>query len=161
MSDNVAIVPANLQQPEHADAVVSLLDHYASGDMGGGQPLPTVVRQTLVDELQQQSGCVVLLAYLGDDPIGLAIAFTGFSTFQARKLLNVHDLAVHEKARGRGVGKALLAAIESEAKRIGCSKVTLEVRSDNEVAMGLYRKLGFGPSLPGAEAMYFWAKPLD
>lgn len=161
MVAELAIVPADLTNTSHATAVVTLLDHYAQGPMGGSEPLGEEVKNTLVAGLQAQPGCLVLLAYDGTDPIGLAIAFPGFSTFQAKTLLNVHDLAVHEKARGRGVGTALLTAIEAEARRRGCCKVTLEVRSDNDVALGLYRKVGFCPSYLGSEMMYFWSKPVE
>ena len=161
MTTELAIVSADLDQPAHATAVLALLGHYAQGVMGGGKPLGDHVQQTLIQQLQQYAEHVILLAFEGEVAIGLAIAFPGFSTFQARPLLNVHDLAVHENARGKGVGTALLTAMEQEARRRGCCKVTLEVRSDNEVAMGLYRKLGFGPSDPSAEAMFYWAKPLS
>ena len=155
------ILAADLSNPSHATAVIALLDHYASGTMGGGEPLAEGVKRTLIEGLQTQSGCVVLLAYRDGDPIGLAIAFPGFSTFQAKTLLNIHDLAVHEKARGQGVGTALLTAVEEEARRRGCCKVTLEVRSDNKVALELYRKLGFCPHYLGSDEMYFWSKPLS
>ncbi|HAY82780.1 MAG TPA: GNAT family N-acetyltransferase [Planctomycetaceae bacterium] len=161
MVSKLEILPADLHDPTHCQAIVSLLDHYAQGPMGGGEPLAAQVKQTVVAGLQAQPGCVVLLAYDGGKPIGMVVAFSSFSTFQAQPLLNVHDLAVHEDARGQGVGTALLEAIEVEARRRGCCKVTLEVRSDNEVALGLYRKLGFCSSYLGAEQMYFWSKPLS
>ena len=45
------------------------------------------------------------------------------------------------------------AQIVAEAGKLGCCRLTLEVRDDNPVAMALYRRLGFGPSIPGGQAV--------
>jgi ribosomal protein S18 acetylase RimI-like enzyme len=105
---------------------------------------------------------LVLLAFVDEGPVGLAICFQGFSTFLAQPLLNVHDLAVLPEARGRGVGDALLAAIEAEARRRGCCKVTLEVREDNPVARRLYVRNGFtaGQAAGGAVQYHLLEKRL-
>jgi GNAT superfamily N-acetyltransferase len=66
----------------------------------------------------------------------------GFSTFYARPLVNVHDLSVLAAHRGQGVGRQLLAAVEAEAQRLGCCKLTLEVLERNP-ARRLYESCGF------------------
>lgn len=157
---NLRIVPANLADPAHARAIVDLLDHYAGDLMGGGQSLSSTVREVLISRLQAQPGCRILLAYEGDTPLGVAVCFTGFSTFQAQPLLNIHDIAVHSSARGRGIGRALLAAVEAEARVMGCCKLTLEVRADNHNARHLYETFGFDPGQPETCAMSFMTKKL-
>jgi ribosomal protein S18 acetylase RimI-like enzyme len=147
--DWLRIRPARLDTPADADAVVALLDAYASDPMGGGAPLPEGAKARLVDALRAVPHHLVLLAFDGGRAVGIAVCFQGFSTFRARPLLNVHDLAVLASHRGRGVGRALLSAVEAEARSRGCCKLTLEVREDNPVAAGLYQGLGFGPG--GAE----------
>jgi GNAT superfamily N-acetyltransferase len=77
--------------------------------------------------------------------IGLLNAFEGISTFKAKPLLNIHDIAVTAQCRGRGVGRALMAAAEAYAKERGCCKLTLEVLEGNTRAIGLYRSVGFDP----------------
>ena len=52
-------------------------------------------------------------------------------------------LDVHAAYRGRGVGTALIGALESQAKLMGFSRVTLMVDLDNAPALALYEKLGF------------------
>ena len=37
----------------------------------------------------------------------------------------------------------LLERIEAKARELNCCRITLEVREDNRVARGLYRKVGF------------------
>jgi ribosomal protein S18 acetylase RimI-like enzyme len=71
------------------------------------------------------------------------VGFVGYSTFQARPLLNIHDLAVLPGRRGRGTGRALLAAAEAQALAEGCCKLTLEVQDDNTPARQLYDRFGF------------------
>lgn len=52
-------------------------------------------------------------------------------------------IAVDEAFRRRGIGKALLEALFSHARRANCVAVELEVRSRNASAIALYESLGF------------------
>jgi ribosomal-protein-alanine N-acetyltransferase len=52
-------------------------------------------------------------------------------------------LAVRPDARRHGVGRTLLAHLLAEAARRRLREVLLEVRADNEPALGLYRSVGF------------------
>ncbi len=83
-------------------------------------------------------------------PVGAAICFVGFSTFAARPVLNIHDLAVLPELRGAGIGTSLLEAASARARELDCCKLTLEVRKDNEGALALYRRFGFGHFAAGA-----------
>jgi len=76
-------------------------------------------------------------------PVGLINCFEGYSTFKAQPLLNVHDIVVHPRHRGQGIGQALLAAAQQLAIERGCCKLTLEVLSGNTVAMKSYDRFGF------------------
>lgn len=50
---------------------------------------------------------------------------------------------VAPRARGRGVGEALVRAVLDEARRLGKSEVVLEVTSTNAAAEALYARCGF------------------
>ncbi|MDN5790196.1 MAG: GNAT family N-acetyltransferase [Micrococcales bacterium] len=50
---------------------------------------------------------------------------------------------VAPRARGAGVGKALVRAVLDEARRRGKDRVVLEVADVNTAAMGLYERSGF------------------
>jgi len=55
----------------------------------------------------------------------------------------VQTIAVRRSAQGRGIGRALLEALLTEAARRGLEQVGLEVRADNEPAQRLYAAYGF------------------
>jgi ribosomal protein S18 acetylase RimI-like enzyme len=140
---SIEIREANLADAAEAAGFLAVLDSYAADEMGGNTPLPADVRRRLVPALREHASALVLLAFEATQPIGLATCFFGFSTFAARPLLNVHDLAVLPTHRGRGIGRALLNAAEQCARARGCAKLTLEVREDNARARRLYEERGF------------------
>jgi len=137
------IVEADLSDPRHAEAVVRLLNEYASDPMGGNQPLSEFVRNNLIRELRARASIRIVLAFVGADPAGIALCIEGFSTFSCKPLVNIHDLAVSLKYRGRGIGRALIARVEQIAVSMGCCKITLEVLEGNAPAQSLYRSCGF------------------
>lgn len=148
--------------PAEGAALVALLDAYARDPMGGGEPLSDATRNTLLDALASFPGAFSLIVRLDDVPVGLANCFTGFSTFAAEPLVNIHDMAVRPDYRGRGIGKALMDAVEAEALKRGACKITLEVLSGNDTAKALYEKCGYGDYVldPAAGKALFWQKKL-
>src|SRR5437773_8668993 len=126
---------ADLADPVHQSAIIDLLDMYCRHEFGDGKPLSAEARANLIPGLVKHGGARVFLAYDDDQPVGVAICLVGFSSFRAKPLLNIHDIAVAPEARGQGTGRKLLTAVEADARALGCCKVTLEVRSDNVRAM--------------------------
>jgi ribosomal protein S18 acetylase RimI-like enzyme len=55
----------------------------------------------------------------------------------------LYSLAVGAHARGAGLGSALLAAAEADARARGCASMRLEVRVDNRPAIALYEQRGY------------------
>lgn len=140
---SVSVRPADLADARDANAVVMLLDAYATDPRGGGVPLAEAARTRLIPGLRALPTARIWLAFDAAQPVGVCVAFLGFSTFRGLPLLNIHDLAVLPGSRGRGIGQALLAAAESHARASGCCKLTLEVQDDNAPARGLYERFGF------------------
>jgi GNAT superfamily N-acetyltransferase len=139
------ILIADLDRPEHQRDVVAMTQAYARDAMGKSAPLDPDVAKRLASALREHPTTIVFLAYVGDAPVGIATCFLGFSTFAARPLVNVHDLAVVPEQRGKGIGQALLAAVEDEARKRGCAKLTLEVLEHNTRARAVYEGEGFAP----------------
>jgi len=156
----VSIQPAELNNVAHQQAILTLLDMYAREPIIDGNGIREEVRENLIDGLRAQPQGHHFLAYQDDTAIGMAICFQGFSTFHAKPLLNIHDLAVHRDYRGRGVGRKLLAAVEQLARQLGCCKLTLEVKHENTGAKRLYERIGFDAGGPPGAEVAFMTKPL-
>lgn len=156
------ILQADLQNPVHTQALLGLLDHYARDPMGGGEALSDDVREHLVDRLRQRSDVCIVLAFADGRAVGLVNCFEGFSTFQARPLMNIHDVVVHDDYRGRGLSGLMLEKVEQLARQRQCCKLTLEVLQGNRAAQAAYSKVGFRPYQldPSMGQAMFWEKPL-
>lgn len=154
------IVEADLNRPDHQTAVVGLIDAYARDPMGNGKPLSDDIRNALIPGLQKHPTTLIFLAFAERQAIGIAVCFVGFSTFAARPLVNIHDLAVLPGQRGSGVGRQLLDAVEHKARAMGCCKVTLEVLENNRRAMNVYVSAGYAQATYQAAAggAIFYAK---
>jgi ribosomal protein S18 acetylase RimI-like enzyme len=156
---DIEIREADLTDAADAEAVVRLVDEYARLPIAQGAPLAPGVLRNLVPGLRKHPVTLVLLAWIDGRAVGVAVCFWGFSTFSARPLINIHDLAVTADCRGQGVGQRLLEAVEQKARASGCGKVTLEVNADNSAAQRLYRRLGYGDG-EGRPATFFLSKKL-
>jgi ribosomal protein S18 acetylase RimI-like enzyme len=160
---SIEIVEADLERADHQDAVIELVDAYAADPMGNGRPLSAETRLELIAGLRQVPTAVIFLAYLEQRAVGIAVCFRGFSTFAARPLINIHDLAVLRAHRGLGVGRRLLEAVERRARDVGCCKLTLEVAENNDRARRIYRAAGFAQAqyASGTGGALFMSKPLQ
>jgi len=139
----VVVKPVDFEVAQQRQVFVDLLDMYARDPMGGGQGLRDEVKARLPADLAAWPGSVHLLAWDGEQAVGLLNAFMGYSTFKAQPLINIHDIAVLPPWRGQGVGQCLLQALQAEALERGCCKITLEVLSGNTAAKRAYLKFGF------------------
>jgi GNAT superfamily N-acetyltransferase len=87
----------------------------------------------------------VLLADEDGRAVGFALFFQNFSTFLGKPGIYLEDLFVEPAQRGRGVGKALLAAVAKLAVERGCGRFEWAVLDWNEPAIGFYKSLGAKP----------------
>jgi GNAT superfamily N-acetyltransferase len=92
----------------------------------------------------------LLVALDGDRPAGYLLGFRRLTFYANGRIGAVEELMVVEALRGRGVGRALMAAFERWARAGNCVIVTLATRR----AAAFYQALGYEES-----AAYF-KKPL-
>jgi GNAT superfamily N-acetyltransferase len=83
-----------------------------------------------------------LICWHGRTAVGYALYFFTYSTFRAQPTLYLEDLFVLPEQRGKGAGKALLAALARIAVRRKCGRMEWAVLSVNTPAIRFYKRLG-------------------
>jgi GNAT superfamily N-acetyltransferase len=83
-----------------------------------------------------------LICRRGGRPVGFALYVFTYSTFGARPSLYLEDLFVRPEERGRGAGRALLAALARIAVRHGCGRMEWTVLDWNTPSIRFYERLG-------------------
>jgi GNAT superfamily N-acetyltransferase len=84
----------------------------------------------------------VVFACLDGSPVGFALFFHNFSTFLGKPGIYLEDLYVRPEARGRGIGRRLLAWLARTALERGCGRLDWAVLNWNTPSIGFYRNLG-------------------
>ena len=75
-------------------------------------------------------------------PVGYAVYYFAYSTFTCSPVLFIEDIFVLPEERGRGTGKAMMAALAKIAIRKGCSQMEWIVLDWNKPSIDFYHKLG-------------------
>jgi GNAT superfamily N-acetyltransferase len=137
-------MPKTLIRPataEDADTIVSLVQALAIYEK---EPLSSV-KLTAEDIRRDGFGPVkhfeALIAELDGEPVGFALYFHNYSTWEGRTGLYVEDLFVLERARGHGLGRQLITALAAIADARGCKRLELSVLDWNPTRE-FYHRLG-------------------
>jgi GNAT superfamily N-acetyltransferase len=86
-----------------------------------------------------------LIAEQNGEPVGYALWFLNFSTWEGVHGVYLEDLYVRPSARGAGLGKALLTRLIDLAAERGYARVEWSVLDWNEPSIAFYRSLGAVP----------------
>jgi GNAT superfamily N-acetyltransferase len=114
-------------------ASVSFMEGYSQGEAEGFF--------SRVAESVGAGGRVLFAAFVDGKLVGTAQLVTDVPLNQLHRA-DVAKMLVHRSARGHGLGKALLAAVEAEAKAQGKTLLTLDTMSDS-VAEKMYSAAGY------------------
>ncbi|GLV14067.1 hypothetical protein Heshes_17510 [Alicyclobacillus hesperidum] len=85
------------------------------------------------------AGGAIALAIQDED--GRLLGFVSYAR-QGRHL-HLHTIVLRREQQGRQRGRAILAWLEGEARRLGCNALQLCVQTNNERALRFYQRLGF------------------
>ena len=151
------VFECDFDNPVHCETLADLMNAYITDRMGGGQPYTPVQRKRLIEGLKNHPSRLVLFVAADDIMVGLANCFINFATFSLKPYVNIHDVIVLQEFRGTGAGRKLMEGVIEHARKLDCSKITLEVREDNEPAQNLYKSLDFNECEP---VHHFWTKYL-
>ncbi|MEX2306127.1 MAG: GNAT family N-acetyltransferase [Pirellulales bacterium] len=78
------------------------------------------------------------IAYIAEQPVGC-----GAVRRIEPNMAEIKRMYVAPKARGRGVGRQILAALEMEARRLDVNRLVLETGPRQPEAIALYTRAGF------------------
>jgi ribosomal protein S18 acetylase RimI-like enzyme len=119
-------------------------EHVRAGDWSAenAHALATAETDALLPAGAQTPGTLLVMA---ESPgVGIVgLAWLALSHPQ-RQGAYIYDIEIMPEHRGRGYGRALLAALEDEARRHGAESIALNVFGDNHVARALYESSGYG-----------------
>lgn len=100
------------------------------------------IERSLFDE---PSPARALICLLNDKPIGFAVYFLSYSTWQGRKGLYLEDLFISASHRGGGAGKKMLRHLAKLAYDSGCGRFEWSVLDWNTPAIDFYKAIGAAP----------------
>ncbi|HET8666566.1 MAG TPA: GNAT family N-acetyltransferase [Terriglobales bacterium] len=83
-----------------------------------------------------------LIAEWNGAPVGFALYFFNYSTWQGRPGLYAEDVYVRPEYRGRGIGKAIFIELARVALRKNCGRFQWQVLDWNQPAIDFYKSLG-------------------
>jgi phosphinothricin acetyltransferase len=111
-------------------------------------------------EARGKAGFPVLVADEGGAVAGYG-SFGDFRPFEGYRVTVEHSLYVARDARGKGLGKALLAALIGEAGTLGKRAMIGGIDGSNAPSISLHEKFGFTEvgRLPGVGTKF--GRPLD
>ena len=82
------------------------------------------------------------IAQVAGEAVGFALWFYSISTFEGRHGIYLEDLYVRPEARGKGAGKALLAALAKRCVREDLARLEWAVLDWNAPSIAFYDALG-------------------
>jgi ribosomal protein S18 acetylase RimI-like enzyme len=111
-------------------------------------------RRALYASVLEKPDTVLLLAFDGDELVGYGLShvlpleetWIGDTWRTGQRVAELESLSVLESHRGRGIGSALLDAIDKELEAQGIRDVFVGALAGNEDALRLYRRRGFRPT---------------
>lgn len=83
-----------------------------------------------------------IIAEANDKPVGFALCFYNYSTFQGKAGIYIEDLFVDEEYRGHGIGKGFFKFLALKAKEENLGRIQWWVLDWNEPSINFYKKMG-------------------
>lgn len=103
-------------------------------------------KDELTDKINDDNAPIYAAVNDNDELIGYAFCVLKEQPFSTNmvpfKSMFIDDLCVDSSCRGQHIGEQLFEFVKSEAKKLGCYEVTLNVWSGNDNAEAFYEKMG-------------------
>ena len=123
------------------DALLRFMrDYYAFDGHGFDEQKARGALEALLRDANLGSAWLILD---GDAAVGYVVICFGYSLEWLGRDAFVDEFYLQEQYRGHGWGRKTMAFVEEEARKQGVRALHLEVVKGNEIALQLYRGLGF------------------
>jgi len=152
----VAIRRSALESPDAARLITAL-----NAELTAAFPEPGANHFSLSGAQVEAGGGAFVIAYLDDVAVGCgAVRRLDEATAELKRMY------VDPSVRGRGIGRAIVEALEREARLLGVTRIVLETGTRLAPAIGLYEAMGyariplFGEYLSSPETSLCFGKSL-
>ena len=126
--------------PGDAEALIGLID--ALSAFVEDPPTRLTAEDIRRDGFGPDAWFQCFLAEQGGRPVGYALCYFGFSTDHGGRGLHLADLYVDPALRGKGLGRALMAAVARHGRARGARWLVWDVWVRNKTAEAFYEALG-------------------
>ncbi|MCK5165713.1 MAG: GNAT family N-acetyltransferase [Rhodospirillaceae bacterium] len=99
--------------------------------------------ESILSSLSQKGSFALLATSTSDEPMGFVLARAVPANEKFAGESEILTIAVDPTNHCRGYGRLLMEGTIEKARKVGASKMYLEVAADNIAADNLYQKLGF------------------
>jgi ribosomal protein S18 acetylase RimI-like enzyme len=108
---------------------------------GAGEPEPGACDRWL--RSHEATGQVRCYLARAPEPVAMAVVVVSPASLRLGDFWQLRDLFVAPEARRRGVGRALVTSVATDARAAGALRLALQTESSNAAAQALYHGLGF------------------
>ena len=122
--------------PHDSEAVAHLVGQL-------GYPTSPEAVAARITQLEASRADRLVVAELDGDIVGLASLHVSLSVEYDDPAAKLSAIVVDERYRRRGIGEALVMALEGEARARGCGLIFLTTAERRKDAHTFYRRLGF------------------
>jgi GNAT superfamily N-acetyltransferase len=132
--------PLRIERAELGSAVTRSLIAALDAELASRYPEMGATHFRLESQEVAEGRGAFLVAYAGDEPAGCgAVRLISETEAEIKRMYTAPD------SRGRGIAKAVLAALEAEARRLGARRLVLETGVRQPEAVHVYEGAGFSP----------------
>jgi len=119
-------------------AYVGLFADYRA-HYGAGEPEPGACDRWL----RTHEATVHCYLARAPEPVAMAVVVVSPASLRLGVFWQLRDLFVAREARRRGVGRAVVTSVATDARAAGALRLALQTESSNAAAQALYHGLGF------------------
>jgi len=139
-------MPATIERRELASALAQSLIATLNRELSAQYPEEGANHFRLDPEQVAEGRGAFLVVFVDSQPLGCgAVRLIDGDTAELKRMF------IALSARGKGLGRALLVALEDEARRLGAGRLVLETGPRQHAALAMYHSAGFREIPPFGE----------